>query len=130
MEDTNINHAPIARKKASKKKKRRKVSPPKEDNKSVEGKEEDKKEPEKDESEFYEKIVMKGSVLKRIKHIRISDYSLCLSYDQVFHKYYCLVTGQSGRIILVAQDMTKILEYMKDTLPQRLSFNTQHDLLV
>lgn len=59
---------------------------------------------------MYERIPLQGSYIKSIKDVKLLDYDMTLSYDHTYRKFYGLVASQNTKVVLVAQDMSKMAE--------------------
>lgn len=96
--------------------------------KTEEGKAESEKKPDESteidpnsivESELFEPIKLKGTLLKHIKLQRsgpfadISTHNTYLIYDHTHKKYYILLLGSAYRYIAVAEDLSEMYQLLK-----------------
>jgi hypothetical protein len=59
---------------------------------------------------MYEEIQLQGSYIKSIKDVKLLDYDMTLSYDHTYRKFYGLVASQNTKVVLVANDMSRMGE--------------------
>ena len=74
---------------------------------------------------MFERLTLKGAFIKAIKDIKLMDYSMNLSYDHRYNKFYGLVSSQNSKTVLVAQDMTQMRDavfyYDEDLVKEGIS---------